>query len=614
MKHLRRYLPLLALLLFLSSVMSCRDAGVRDALQRAEALMESDPHAARAVLDSLMPNVDCQTSDSQTADECLGKGSRAKVLSDSLQSVSLKSKKDSSANPQSSIFNFQSNRDAALYALLRTQADYKCRVRLTSDSLPLIATNYYGTRRKTQRAALAQYYLGCTYKDIHRDVDAIDALLRATTLFPDTTNKYFAYSLFELGKEYLKNHMNDNAIAAFRRYRFSDICNSDSLNISYADYYLGESAMYIGDDVLADSLYRCVFHNTKTPESVRCDSYYELAKLYYYHWHDSKKAASFLDKYLDFFDNEKGRGASLLLKAEILFEQKDLYSALNFYKKALENSNDLYTKCMANKGLANVMSLLNKSDSTQYCINQYTLLLDSIYSINRQEEIAEIQNNHVIELHDQQLKARHTRFLLLGGLSLLFAFSVFIITLLLIDRRHKNEKLKFEQELRDIKQRHIDQNVIEEEPELEEEETSTSESENDVSDIQTNTFIPPRLSIQQERIALYRKEFADSRWKRFLEERKLDILSKKFMPLDEAEKFKEYLENLFADVFLDMVNDNSNVTRQDIEYCAMTMLGFSTAQISYCARVSLHSLHNRRYHIKDKLTSDWYTLVFGSPK
>ena len=53
MKRLRRYLPLLALLLFLGSVMSCRDAGVRDALQRAEALMETDPHATRAMLDSL---------------------------------------------------------------------------------------------------------------------------------------------------------------------------------------------------------------------------------------------------------------------------------------------------------------------------------------------------------------------------------------------------------------------------------------------------------------------------------------------------------------------------------------------------------------------------------
>ena len=56
MKHLRRYFPLLVLLLMLAgSITSCRDAGVRDALQRAEALMETDPHAARAVLDSLNP-------------------------------------------------------------------------------------------------------------------------------------------------------------------------------------------------------------------------------------------------------------------------------------------------------------------------------------------------------------------------------------------------------------------------------------------------------------------------------------------------------------------------------------------------------------------------------
>ena len=588
MKRLRRYLPLLALLLFLGSVMSCRHAGVHDALLRAEALMETAPHAARAVLDSL-------------SDHC------------------------------SLITDHFSQRETALYALLKTQADYKCRVRLTSDSLILLATDYYGTKRKTQHAALAQYYLGCAYSDMHRDLDAIDALLRATTLFPDTTNKYYAYSLFELGKEYLKNHMNENAIAALKRYRVSNICNSDSLNISYADYYLGESAMYIGDDLLADSLYKCVIRNTKTQESVRYDSYYELAKLYHYHWHDSKKAATFLDDYLDFFDNEKGKGASLLLKAEILFEQKDFYSAFTFYKKALENSNDLYTNCMANKGLANVMSLLNKPDSTQYCINQYTLLLDSIYSVNRQQEIAEIQNSHVIEIHDQQLRARHARFLLLGGIVLVLAISAFIISLLLIDRKHKNEKLKFEQELRDIKQRHIEQNIKEE---LDiEEDSPVSESEDDVSDVETterassvrddgsfsftkeyDISVPPHLSIQQERVALYRKQFADGRWQRYLEESKVEILSKKYMPVEDADKFRDYLQDLFADVFLDLVNENANVTRPDLEYCAMTLLGFNTATIAYCARVSLHSLHNRRYHIKDKLTPDWYTFIFASPK
>ncbi|MBR3022490.1 MAG: hypothetical protein IKH59_09035 [Bacteroidaceae bacterium] len=55
MKSLHRCLSLLVLLLLAAGLSSCRDAGVHDALLRAEALMETDPHATRAVLDSLNP-------------------------------------------------------------------------------------------------------------------------------------------------------------------------------------------------------------------------------------------------------------------------------------------------------------------------------------------------------------------------------------------------------------------------------------------------------------------------------------------------------------------------------------------------------------------------------
>ena len=62
MKSLHQSLPLLVLLLMVvAGVTSCREAthrqAVRDALARAETLMESDPHAARAVLDSLGPHL-----------------------------------------------------------------------------------------------------------------------------------------------------------------------------------------------------------------------------------------------------------------------------------------------------------------------------------------------------------------------------------------------------------------------------------------------------------------------------------------------------------------------------------------------------------------------------
>ena len=96
------------LLMAVIGLLSCRDTSCRDALQRAEALMETDPHAARAVLDSIDPPPAPPVREGRLSPL---RGSGKGVL--------------------------------ALYALLRTQADYKCRVRLTSDSLPLVATNLY---------------------------------------------------------------------------------------------------------------------------------------------------------------------------------------------------------------------------------------------------------------------------------------------------------------------------------------------------------------------------------------------------------------------------------------------------------------------------------------
>ena len=59
--------------------------------------------------------------------------------------------------------------ERALYAILRTQADYKCYVPLTTDTLIRHATNYYNRNRKSYRAAMAWYSLGCVYTELKHD-------------------------------------------------------------------------------------------------------------------------------------------------------------------------------------------------------------------------------------------------------------------------------------------------------------------------------------------------------------------------------------------------------------------------------------------------------------
>jgi len=163
----KRFLPrlrgfaipaVLLLLLAAAMVTSCqRDTAVRSALARAEAVMEENPQEARLILDSL-------------SHEIVNHPNRQSIVN------------RKSSNRQSIVNRKSSNRQSnlALWAMLKTQADYKCDVPLRSDSLARIATDYYGVpRRPDYHAAMAWYTLGCVYKETSDDVNGTDAFLKA---------------------------------------------------------------------------------------------------------------------------------------------------------------------------------------------------------------------------------------------------------------------------------------------------------------------------------------------------------------------------------------------------------------------------------------------------
>ena len=143
----------------------------------------------------------------------------------------------------------------ALYAILKTQADYKCYVPLTTDTLIRYATDYYNKSRKSYRAAMAWYSLGCVYTELSDDANAIGAYLRAKTLFPDTTVRYHALCSQNLGRYYLDCQLYDNAIAALRDGKRNN--PNDSVSIGYCDFYIGTALLYQLRHEDANSTYKC---------------------------------------------------------------------------------------------------------------------------------------------------------------------------------------------------------------------------------------------------------------------------------------------------------------------------------------------------------------------
>ena len=378
----RTFLKTALLLMAVMGLLSCSDTSCRDVLQRAEALMETDPEAAHALLDSLY-----------------------------LQSSS----------PNSSFLTPNlSKQDVADWAWLKVQTDYKCYMPLTSDSLARIATAYYGTpRHKDYHAAMAWYTLGCVYTETNDDPKAVDAYLTAQELFPDTVNRYYVITLFNTGKHFLNRHMYSEAEACFLTAKSNPYCLRDSLQVSYTDFNLGLSHMYQNRYRHAEEDFYAVLRNPHTPTLLRKDIDYQLARLNFYESKDCATSLSHVNRFIAQTDKPKGIAAAWVLKGNIMAYSEQYDSAYACYQKALECHTDIYARNQANKLLAHISQLTQKNDSAEHYSMAYQASLDSIYNNYGREEIDSIRNVHTLVVHQRLSASRSLRLLFVGLAALL---------------------------------------------------------------------------------------------------------------------------------------------------------------------------------------------------
>jgi len=370
--------------------------------------------------------------------------------------------------------------------------------------------------------------------------------------------------------------MEDSAFVAFNRYRQTDACNTDSANIGYADYYMGSVALYNGKDEVADSLFRCVEQNTTCSSYIHHLTYFQLAKLYYYHKHDIAGAVAYLDKLGDYFGPENG--AVLSLKADILADQQQPALAYELHKKAIRNSSDIYTLCSSYEELASLAPLVNKGDSTRFFIHEYKVLLDTIFSRSQKEKIAEIKDKHIVEIHDQQMKARHARFMLWMGIGAVVLLSGITFAFLLIDRRRKKRYLQIVEELRDT-------NV------------KVLQAQGDETPADMDAIYRSKLAACQN---LFRRTSSA----------RLLLMPPSSLTADQKQALINDLTRSFVDIMLDVKNASNAVNDQELLYCILSSLQCSTAQMAELLNTTESSLRKRKVRIKEKMAESMFLLFF----
>lgn len=284
-------------------------------------------------------------------------------------------------------------KEQADYALLLTQAKYRCNILAPSDSLINIAINYYKEKEDADRKGAAYLYKGSVLNELHESEKAIQAYKRAEECIPKMTDTHLIARIYsDLG--YL-NQMELNYDIAKTYYK-------KSLSINKAEKYLSNSAndlinlmgIYISSDYQnkQDSAEWCTSELlnivSKVGSNIQAKIFHNIAvqKMYKEKY---TEAEIFLQK-LKEVSNGKLSYKALSVWGELYIKMGHKEKADSLLYAALGTS-DLTVK-------VNIYSTLYKQaeEDKQYkkavgYLKKYTAVIDSVRDELKSTEIRELQ-------------------------------------------------------------------------------------------------------------------------------------------------------------------------------------------------------------------------------
>ena len=531
------HLQLSIVLSFLVMMTSCGRDSRLTALEQVESLMETDAPSARALLDSLPTE-----------------GLRGEA--------------------------------AARYAIVRTQTDYKCFVPLTTDSLIAEATRYYGDRRPSMHAAMAWYSLGCVRAEQGDDVLAVEAFLKACTLFPDTLSRYHALCLQNLGHHYSRRGMFDEALEAYAAFnRSAAVSERDTL---INNYHIGKVLVEQGKTDEATAVLAALIDNPSASAGLKQKAHFELAKVACYlqndyagalrHAHACRKGKQF------------GAVSSVMADACLGLGRTD--SAAYYFREALRQEEELFTQCNICRKMGDLSVALGQYDSVTVWMNRYTVLADSVWRQRNSTALMEVMNHHEAQLQAQAQRARQQRtratlifvaFLLAAAITLAF---------LSIDRYHKYVRLRLQKQLSKAQLeifRQKEQIELMANPSLEDTARLTE--------------------LRRQRCPCSRQAFLLTPWARRL--RELEESGEE-LTLHDHDELRAVLADCFADTMVDLKSDCSALNIDEVYFCIYSFLGLTTHTVAQCERTNNVVLRKRKSRIKEKVGPDWFSLFFSA--
>ena len=328
----------------------------------------------------------------------------------------------------------EGKRMQALYAVIRTQADYKNYKDIPDDALISQACNYYGARKKSYHAAMAWYSRGCVLSLTDDDLGTINSYLTARDLFPDTLNRYYVICEHNLGKQYLERHLYSEAktILEFSLKNAQTI--GDDMIAAYSKFNIALIDLYEKRFEKAEAAFSQLAGNQYLPEFLRIESNLQLAKIHLHHYGNTETALHYVNRYINEVDFKSGAGYSI--KADIFFAAGRYDSAYYYYQRSLECETELSTESNSYSRLPELSLMFGNEDRTASYIEKYKDCLERQQELYNQDSIMALNLRHNLEKYEMINREVRERYLILSvSLTL-----IVVLVLLLVYFYHENQR------------------------------------------------------------------------------------------------------------------------------------------------------------------------------
>ena len=307
------------------------------------------------------------------------------------------------------------------YELLRHKAMNKACITFTSDSVMKEVVDYYDHHGSANERMLANYVLGCVYRDLHEAPMALEYYNKATEQADTTATDcdygtlYRVYSqmgiLFD--KQYLPYQLLDafgkgEKYAYLAKDTFNAIVNYQNRGSAY--YYLGNTDSVIAINLHAASLFKQTGNDYAAVIALGCNSDYYLEE------HDTinaKKAfeAYFSTEYEGNSEYEDSKAYVLCQKGTYYMLTAQMDSAYGYLQQSLRQCNSYSIKAATTKALAQYYEKVNQPKLAM----KYALLSseynDSDLLVVRKTQLQHVQamydygrNQEIAKIAEQQAK------------------------------------------------------------------------------------------------------------------------------------------------------------------------------------------------------------------